>query len=63
MLLKKQKDVAAIFNKHSGSITDPLNLFKWLGDTSMSSGSNTINSIIKKHAFHQSIKAIKKIQK
>ena len=33
MLLNKRMDVAAIFNKHSGSITDSLNLFSWLEDT------------------------------
>ena len=32
----------------------------WLEDTSVSSRKNTIASIIKKFAFHQSIKAIKK---
>ena len=35
-LLSKQKDVAAIFNKHFGSITDWLNLFSWPEDPSMS---------------------------
>ena len=53
------KDVTAIFNKYSESIKDPLNLFSWLEDTPMSSGNDTINFIIKKFAFHQSIKAIK----
>ena len=42
----KQNDVAAIFNKYSGSNTDLLNLFSWLEDTSMSSGNGTVNSII-----------------
>ena len=42
-LLSKQKDVAAIFNKHFGSITDYSNLFSWPKDTSMSSGNDTIN--------------------
>ena len=44
----KQNDVAAIFNKYSGSNTDLLNLFSWLEDTSMSSGNDTVNSIIEK---------------
>ena len=35
-LLSKQKDVAAIFNKHLGSIKDWLNLFSWPEGTSMS---------------------------
>ena len=47
-LLSKQNDVAAIFNKHFGSITDLLNLFSWSENTSMSSGNDTINSMIKK---------------
>ena len=59
-LLSKLKDVAAIFNKHFGSITDYLNLFSWPEDTSMSSGNDTTNSISKKFAFHRSTKAIKK---
>ena len=59
-LLSKQKDVAAIFNKHFGSITDYSNLFSWPKDTSMSSGNDTINCISKKFVFPQSIKAIKK---
>ena len=59
-MLLKQKDVAAILNKHFGSIIDSLNLFSWSKDTSMSSENDTINSISKKFAFHQSIKAIKK---
>ena len=59
-LLSKQKDVAPIFNKHFGSITDSLNLFSWPENTSMSSGNDTINSINKKFAFHRSIKTIKK---
>ena len=59
-LLSKQKDVASTFNKHFGSITDSLNLFSWPEDTSMSLGNETIKSIIKKFAFHPSIKAIKK---
>ena len=59
-LLSKQKDVASTFNKHFGSITDSLNLFIWPEDTSMSSGNHTINSIIKKFAFHRSINVIKK---
>ena len=37
----KQEDVAAIFNKHSGSITDSSNPFSWFADTSMSSGNDT----------------------
>ena len=59
-LLSKQKDVASTFHKHFGSITDLLNLFSWPEDTSMSSGNDKINSIIKKFAFHPSIKAMKK---
>ena len=59
-LLSKQKEVASTFNKHFGSITDSLNLFSWPKDTSMTSRNDTINSIIKKFAFHPSIKAIKK---
>ena len=58
--LSKQKDVASVFNKHFGSSTDSSNRFSWPGDTSMSSGNDTINSIIKILAFHQSIKTIKK---
>ena len=59
-LFSKKEDVAATFNKHFGSITDSLNLFRWSEDTSVSSRNDTINSIIKKFAFHPSIKAIKK---
>ena len=59
-LLSKQKDVAAIFSKHFGSITDSLNLFIWPEVTSMSSGNDTINSISKRFAFQRSMKAIKK---
>ena len=58
--LQKQTDVAWIFNKHFGSTTDSSNLFNWSEDTKMSSWNDTINSIIKRFAFHQSIKAIKK---
>ena len=58
--LSKQKDVASVFNKHSGSSIDSSNRFRWPGDTSMPSGNDTINSIIKILAFHQSIKTIKK---
>ena len=54
------RDLPSTFNKHFGSITDSLNLFSWPEDTSMSSENDTINSIIKKFAFHQSIKAVKK---
>ena len=50
-LLSKQKDVAAIFNKHFGSITDSLNLFSWSENTSMSPGNHTINSVIKNLPF------------
>ena len=50
----------AIFNKHSRSITGPLNLFSWLKDTPTSSRNDTIDFIIKKFAFHRSINAIKK---
>ena len=49
--LLKQKDVAAIFNKHFGSITDSLNLSGWSENTSMSSGNDTINSIINNLPF------------
>ena len=59
-LLSKQKDVASDFNKHLGSITDSLNLFSFLEYTSVSSGNNTINSVIKKFVFTPSINAIKK---
>ena len=59
-LLPKQKDLTAIFNNYVRSITDYLNLFSWSEDTSMSSGNDTIKSISKKIAFHQSKKAIKK---
>ena len=59
-LLSKQKEVASTFNKHFGSVTDSLNLFSWPKDTSVTSRNDTINSIIKKFAFHPSIKAIKK---
>ena len=59
-LLSKQNDVASTFKSLFRSITDSLNLFSWPEDTSMSSGNDTINSIIKKFAFHRSIKAIKK---
>ena len=58
-LSSKQKDVASTFNKHFGSITDLLNLFSWPEDTSMSSGNDTINSIIKKFAFHRKYKSNK----
>ena len=47
-------------NKHFGSTADSSNLFSWSGDTSLSSGNDKTNTIIKKFAFHQSIKAIKK---
>ena len=56
----KQKKAASTFNKHFRSIAESLNLFSWPKDTSMSSKNDTINSIIKKFAFHPSIKAIKK---
>ena len=59
-LLSKQKDIAAIFNNYLGSITDYLSLVSWSGDTSMSSGNDTINPISKTFVFHQSKKAIKK---
>ena len=52
-LLSKQKDVVSTFSKHFGSITDLLNLFSWPEDTSMSSGNDTINSIVKKFASRQ----------
>ena len=35
-LLSKQQDVAVIFNKHFGPITDCSSLFSWPEDTSMS---------------------------
>ena len=59
-LQSKQKDVATIFNKLFGSITDPSNLFSWPEYTSMSSSNARINSISENFAFHRSIKAIKK---
>ena len=59
-LLSKQKDVASTFNKHFGLVTDSLNLFSWPEDTSVSPRNDKINHIIKKFAFHPSIKAIKK---
>ena len=49
-----------MFNKYFGSITELLNLFSKLEDTSLSSGNDASNSIIKKFAFHQSIKTINK---
>ena len=58
-LLLKQNDVAAVFNKHFGSITDYLNLFSWPEDTSMSSGNDTINSI-SKNCFSPKYKGNKK---
>ena len=58
--LLKQKDVVSIFNKHFGSTTDSSNFLSWPDDTKMSSKNDTINSIIKRFVFHQSIKAIKK---
>ena len=58
-LLSKQKDVTSTFNKHFRSVTDSLNPFSWPEDTWMSSTDDTINSIIKKFAFHLSIKEIK----
>ena len=42
-LLSKQNVVAALVNKHLGSIRDSLNLFSWPEDTSMSSGNDAIN--------------------
>ena len=62
-LLSKQTDVASIFNKHSESVTDSLNLFSWPENTLMSSGNGTSNSTIKKFAYHWSIKAIKEKSK
>ena len=59
-LLSKQKDVTAIFNKHSESIRDSLNLFSWPEDTSVSSTNDTVNSFSEKFVFHRSTKAIKK---
>ena len=61
--LLKQKDVVSIFNKHFGSTTDSSNFLSWPDDTKMSSENDTINSIIKRFVFHQSIKAIKKNSK
>ena len=55
-LLSKQKDVVSTSSRNFGSITDSLNLFNWPEDTSVSSESDTISSIIKKIAFHPSIK-------
>ena len=62
-MLLKQKDIASTFNKHFGSVTDSLNLLSWLEDFSMSSTNDTINSIIKKFAFHLSITAKKKLNR
>ena len=59
-LLSKQQDVATIFSKHFGSITDSLNLFSWPEEPSMSSANDTINSISETFVFHGSKKAIKK---
>ena len=59
-LLSKQKDVASTLNTNFGWITYFLNLFSWPEDTSMSSGNDTINSIIKTFASHRSTKTIKK---
>ena len=53
-------DIASTLNKHFGLITDSLNLFSWPKDTSMSTGNDKINFIIKKSAFQPSIKAINK---
>ena len=58
-LLSKQTDVAAILNKHFGSITDSLNLFSWPENTSMSSGNDTINSISNRSMCKWNIKALK----
>ena len=52
-LLSKQKDVASTFTRHFVSITDSLNLFSSPEDISISSGNDTINSIIKKLPFTQ----------
>ena len=41
-LLSKQKNVASSFSKHSGLITDPLNLFSCPKDTLMSSGNDKV---------------------
>ena len=62
MLLEKDKMLSnkRISLKFSINITDSLNLFNWPQDTSMSSGNDTINAILKKFVFHRSIKAIKK---
>ena len=46
-------DMASTLNKHFGSITDSLNLFSWPEDTSMLSGNDKINFIIKKVRFNQ----------
>ena len=46
------------FNKHFGSITVSLNVFSWPEDTSMSLENDTINSTIKKIAFHRIINTI-----
>ena len=52
-LLSKQKYVASTSNKHPGSITNLLNLFSGPEDTSLSTGNDTINYIIKKFVFRQ----------
>ena len=58
--LKRVNCYQSTFNKHFGSITDSLNLFSWSEDTSMPLRNDTINFIIKKFAFQQSIKTMKK---
>ena len=62
-VLSKQKDVVAIFNKHSGSTTGSLNLFIWAEDILMLSANDTVNSVSKKFAIHRSIKPVKEIFK
>ena len=47
-LLLKQNDVTSTFTEHFRSITDSLSLFSWPKDTSVSSGNDKINFIIKK---------------
>ena len=42
-LLSRQKDVPSTFNKHFESVTDLLNLFSWLEDSSLPLGNDAIN--------------------
>ena len=53
-LLSKQKDVAAVFNKHFGSMTDSLNHFSWPEETWISPANDTVNSISGTFVFRRS---------